>query len=84
MTLKRLLIGLLIALVSYAVAINLFDLYHEIMRPMPMLIVNASAMGTSMGITINESDSWVTVIKAIAIVLVTYLGIKLINKYIKK
>ena len=84
MTLNRLIICLLVLLVSYVVAINLYDLYQELVRPVPMLVVNASAMGASIDVKIDEADSWTTVIKTIAIILGTFLGIKLINKYIKK
>lgn len=81
---KRILIGLLILLVCYVAVINVVDLYQEIFRPVPMLVMNASAMGSSVGLTIDESDSWITVIKSIALVLGIFLGIKIINKYIKK
>lgn len=97
MKIKTIIIAIVIIIATYVVAINLYDLYtiYEVLvnpAPAPTAILNiggpplvgmsASAFGISA--VIENSDTWSTVAKVITTVLGTYLGIKIINKYIKK
>jgi hypothetical protein len=92
---KKIVICLLLGIVAYIVAINLYDLYTMLytmsdvdagpsltINGQPMVSMSVTAFGISAAI--ENSDTWITVVKVMTTVLGTYLGIKLINKYFKK
>jgi len=95
MKIKTIAISILVIVATYIVAINLYDMYtiYEVLtRPVPMAVVSIgdqpitgmSATGFGISASIENGDSWSTVAKLIATIIGTYLGIKLINKYITK
>lgn len=70
-----------VLLVYFAVDIYLF--YNKpmtlIMPPPPMMSVEAGTVK----VVLSQDTPWMSIAKMLTVVLGTYLGIKLINKYVK-
>lgn len=90
---KKILTLLLLALSTYLIikyGVDLYDHYH--MRKLMMNATKAVAMppppmmGMEAGpikVNISEETPWSSIAKLLSTVLGTYLGIKVINKYVK-
>ena len=84
---RRLLIILLILISSYFMikySINLYEMFFipkevVLAPPPPPIGIEAGPIK----VNINDSTPWESIIKLISTILVTYLGIKVINKYVK-
>ena len=83
---RRILILLLILISGYFVYQFAADAYEHTTMYMRYLTNRPTAIGITAGpikVDISEATEWSSVFKALVTLLGTYLGIKVINKYIK-
>ena len=64
-------------------AIYVYDcaMYYYFIKAMPKAAIMIEGAGVKVEVTNN--DDWMTIAKAMAAILGTYLGFKIINKYVK-
>ena len=84
---KKILIGLIIAVSLYLIyvfslpLVDYFLMPKPLMMPAPPLVIGVEA--GPLKVVITEETPWSSVAKLLVTVLGTFLGIRLINKYIK-
>ena len=80
---KKVLIALVIAasiFVLYRIGAGYYESHMVVMSaPPPPIGIEAGPVKVS----VDENTSWMAIAKALVTILSTYLGIKLINKYVK-
>lgn len=84
--LKKTLIGLVLLVSAFLLWHFLYEAYDHTMMYIRYLTQRPVAIGIEAGpikVNISEATEWSSVAKALVTLLGTYLGIKVINKYIK-
>lgn len=86
--LKKILIAIILCTAAYFLTWYLIDIYAAYMMPKAMSLPPPpppAGIGIEAGpvkVVVDDKTPWMSIIKAVTTVLSTYLGIKLINKYI--